>query len=359
MSPLARGSFGNYTVDQRRLRAPLSRSPLLIFDQDDGSRRVGRYLDCFTPPAVFSKSEAALLGVFLGEGCPNLLTAIDCQGVDRAITTSRLLSADSTYSQQIIIRTVFGATEQMPFRALAYPLPAIRLAQELSAQGAGIPRIELVFMSQAGIQANHLDLPRVRQERGRLIKLITAYIGEFHPSLLGRVSFLNDDILTPLLLNSPNLAHLADILSKSPQAGQLYSLGENHGGNEQAFIYGTLHSYLHDLVPTTDLSTDLLISIGAQPEKIFYHARQVLKPYLSEIIGFRQLPTIQYLAPFNVPPYQPLSGHDPRLSDIYVQHQPLDLDDVHTPVRQAVNLLAQDTGGLALLFEFINSHSRR
>jgi len=331
-------------------------SPLKVFDRGDGDQRIIKHLGEVRPAETFSQTEVKMLQKFLnGE----LLEAIDMGGVQKAVETAKKLVANPKYVEQITIKTVFRATEKVPLRALAYPLPAIYLAEEIGKQNGGkTPKIELVFMLQAGISANNLNKEVVCQEACLLIDQIKKYVGEFHSELLPYISFTNDLDFTPTVMVSNDFARLVDVLRQDGQNEQLVAMGENHGGREESLGYGVLHSYIHDMVPS-DNQTDLIISVGAQPERHFYKTRQKLRGYLGQIDSFRLVRTIQYLAPFNVPPYQPLASCDPLLADVINDFDRVDLDNIHTPVRQAIEMLSDDAGGVGLLFAFISSTKRR
>ncbi|MFZ2152601.1 MAG: hypothetical protein WAV41_00900 [Microgenomates group bacterium] len=296
-----------------------------------------------------------MLGKFLSQNQTHL-SAIDLGGVSQAVDITKKLVATPSLVKNTKIITVFGATEATPLRALAYPIPALKLATEIGAVNHQLlPQVEFIFMSEAGVLANGLDRSKVHQERDLLQKLIKGYVDEFHPLLSSHVNFSNDDSFTPQVIASSSFKNLTDVLQSSNAVNDLSRMGTSHGGTNNSLKYGVLHSYVHDLV-LDDSNVDLLISLGAQPERHFYKTRQVLKPHLPSVDGFRPVKTIQYLSSFNVPPYQPLASGDPTLRQVINDFNNVDFDDLQTPVRQAINLLAKDTSGYSTLANFLKEN---
>lgn len=324
------------------------------------------------PQMGFTKSAANILETLLGvfdKRPPRLFSSIDAGGVQTAIDVSSALSEKPERSRDIVFRTVFGATQDMPVGALSYLLPSLRMAEALTAievnrsarlpESIFSPRIEFVQMNEAGVRINGLDSQTVREQSSLFRDVASAYIEKFHPTLSSRVTFGNDDRITPELLTSAKFrfTRMAAILVSGVESLRLFMMARHHGNGSGFFTYAALHPFLHDVATDPRIST--LVSFGAKTEEVFYKVRRRLRPVLRFDKTRRLLPTAQYITSHHTPPYHMLSGGDISLNTALDHPDSIVNPDVHSPVRKSLDQLFTDVGGISIFHDFLKSLERR
>lgn len=236
-----------------------------------------------------------------------------------------LVDVASGQSQDIAIRTVFGATDQMPLRGLSYILPGLILIEDLTKKGIKPPQFQVIFANNTSSTLGRVDLQKARKESSKLAEISRDYVRSFFPSVTDSVVFLED---TPLLKGGISRTAIIEAARKIGNvSSELYSelrqKGERHGSERKSPFYGAAHLLIHDtaregiLVPLLDdqqepITPNTIISIGGVQEKLFYALRQELKPYI--MTDGPQ--TVQYFTKHHVPPYYMAKGGDVALDDV-------------------------------------------
>ncbi len=321
----------------------------------------------------------------------SLITSVDQNGVVE-LTKLAIDSANDPHELEMItLRTVLGATETMPLRVLEYLLPALQYVDQLRRQYSNsvyahqrrispLPRVEFVCMTEAGVTINKLDADKARQQAALFVTTATQFIQTFYPELASAIHFVDDRELTSALFGSDSYMELVNrfpqaFIDKPEALASLKDFSEGKGGQLLADKYTALHVFLHDgNLPTLPRlhpmlgseeikleDAELLISIGAQTEKVFYQARQALKTQLGENDDFVPTRTVQFLTKQTVPPYSPLPMYDISLAEALenpkllreVASPPEGHPGFHTPVKKAVAHLAEACGGLSYLIKFL------
>ena len=377
---------------EQRVKTALARSPLRIFSSDGGVQKQGLELGV----RDFSKTAAAIFEKFMcsfnDRRRKEVFESIDDVGVVNLIKTAQLLAERPEAGGRIVFRTVFGATECMPIRALSYILPSVYILEGLmglnSRRPPGLkliqlPQLQFLFMNEAGVSLNGIDLTAVNEETQLFINTALAYLQQFHPDVLPYVSFADDVGFTDSVMKTDLFNFLTAFLKEGMTGEPLERLKEmavNHGSNaEAAFSYAGLHSLVHDGMFTdgsfcfrqlagaepisNPLVVDLLISVGAQPESFFYLRRGEVRPRLTAVDSpFSLADTTQYLTSHTIPPYLMLANGDLSLRDVLEEPSRLSQalrdvagwSEVQPPVRQAVERLQNDAGHFNL-GSFFNS----
>lgn len=365
-----------------RLKHALNQSSLRVFD--NSFDRPGRFLhDVSHEMLTFSTASLEYLNIVLG-GSGQYLQNIDTEGLFHMTRRASQLQVESR-QKPMIFRTVFGASEAMPLRALSYMLPSIQMAEYIYNLGDNrrlflarptVPHVQFVFMINAGTGTNSLDNARCQKETARFVHVATSYIKKFHPDLTPYVSFADDQGFTDgIAVREDFHSFVQKLCARLPSDLQqpLLTMGNGKSDSNESAFYAALHVFVHegyisslDFRPLSDKAPDfsdpLIVSFGGAPEKIFHAIRKTLLPNANEVEGFRVLDTAQYITKHTVPPYILLPSYDLSLCDALKTpkriYQALDgkgEEGVHTVVRKELNLLCEDAGDAMSFVDFLGS----
>lgn len=232
------------------------------------------------------------------------------------------LSGDSETG--IVFRTVFGATEEMPLRALSYLVPALVLQDDFREKGVVPPQLQVVFANHFSSAVNSMNYEKVKEQTSLFSLVAREYITQFFPELADRVVFLEDVPLEKHFSLRKELDRYTTILASSE--GEIKADLVRKGFNsdlDDSLLYGAAHVLFHDANPQGLLnpissqpdyvSPTTIINIGGAQEKFFYHLRQSLK----DAVGVSdQVRTLQLFTRHHVPPYYLAQGGDISLADV-------------------------------------------
>lgn len=226
------------------------------------------------------------------------------------------------------IRTVYGATETMPFRGLSYLLPGLIYMENMQSGGIRPPQFQVVFANNISSRLDSLNAEKTMEQAQKFAEIARNYVQTFFPALFGSVIFLKDTSLEKgSLLRSELLSVAAVLRNKAGKELQdaLKMKGANNGAARMSIFYGAAHPLFHDadipgsLEPLLAdqpniLHPDTIISIGGYQEQDFYKLRHSLKPYLSATYNI--IKTLQFFTKNRVPPYYMARGGDISLDDV-------------------------------------------
>lgn len=225
-----------------------------------------------------------------------------------------------------VIRLVYGATTEMPLRALSYLLPALTYMEHT---GDFISQLQIIFVNNISSRLDRMDTPTTSKEAKTFAGIAQDYIRNFFLSLRNKTVFLEDtpldkgsDLRRRLLTLTTSLKSIApdDILD------DLVKKAANNGGGRTYAFYGAAHVLIHDIdipgvlvpllsdQPEVVTNPELLISIGGRKEEIFYRLRHALKPYLDS--EYNNTKTLQFFTRHHVPPYYMARGKDVALREV-------------------------------------------
>jgi len=379
--------------EMNRIKSILNQSRIGLFDTEE---KMSSYNDVICEKiARCTPDIKKVLDVFLcsSDTSPefrNLFSNIDSHGVESIAKICSSTDNGSKALNNISIRTIFGGTEQMPFRSLLYLLPSLSMYEQLQESTPNIPMdldIEFLFMNGAGIAANALDPERTYNATSQFINVAKKYIDEFHPSLSEKVNFYVDQTFTTNIIRTEEYQEMLEILESKLKIennlkSDLLEMGERRNTSQNSIKYATLHAFSQDGHVLPDVAkmanffggpeqkeNDMIISIGAKPEEKFFRARKLLAKEISEVSFFKPKETAQYIADITVPPYSPLKEGDLYMKDVIkdpdliakarlVDRKNGEYSDYHKPVQKAVELLIQDTRNSdsdKTLFEFMSN----
>lgn len=227
-----------------------------------------------------------------------------------------------------VIRLVYGATTEMPFRALSYLLPALTYMEH---NRDVVSQLQVIFVNNISSRLDRINNPSAFEQSKVFAEVTQAYICDFFPGSDRKTVFLEDtplekgsDLRRRLLTLTTSLKRIApeDILD------DLVRKAVNNGSGRTYAFYGAAHALIHDadipgsLVPLLSnqpepiTDPDVIVSIGGKKEEIFYRLRHTLKPYLDP--EYRQAKTLQFFTRHHVPPYYMARGGDIALREVIV-----------------------------------------
>lgn len=362
--------------EQGRINSALNQSRLNLFDTEDNMKsELMSNLVCQSMTRCTTDIKKALdvflCGTTTSPEFRKLFSTIDSKGVANLSQICSEQDNNSNDLDKVAIRTVFGGTENMSFRALLYLLPALNMCEELleNTSITSIPNIEYYFMNGAGIITNAIDPDRANCATSQFIKIAQRYIEEYNPRLKNKINFYVDMTFSSSIIGTPEYQEIHKILERklgleTELKSDLLEMGERRKKSDNSIKYATLHSFVHDgyIKPsiakmsnffgtTESLEYDTIISIGAKPEEKFYKARKLLAEEITNISYFTPKKTVQYIANINVPPYSPLSTGELYLKDVLKEPNLImearkckgEYSEYQTPVQKAVESLITDT----------------
>lgn len=361
--------------EQGRINSALNQSRLNLFDTKDNMKSDSiNKLACRSMTRcttdIKKSLDVFLCGTTTSAEFRKLFSTIDSKGVENLSQICSELDNNPNVLNKAVIRTVFGGTENMPFRALVYLLPALNMCEELleNASSNSIPNIEYYFMNGAGIITNAIDPDRVNYATSEFIKIAQKYIEEYHPQLKDKIDFYVDMTFSSNIINTPEYQGMHKILERklgleTDLKTDLLEMGERRKKSDNSIKYATLHSFVHDGYVNSNIARmtnffgtnepreyDTIISIGAKPEEKFYKARKLLAEEIANIPYFTPKKTVQYIANINVPPYSPLPTGELYISDVLKDPELImeakkrkgEYSAYQTPVQKAVESLITD-----------------
>lgn len=253
----------------------------------------------------------------------------------------------------VVIRLVFGATEQMPYRALSYLLPALTYIEHVNLTNDVVSQLQVIFVNNISSRLDHLDTQVVKQQAKKFAQIGKQYTSEFFPDVEDKVVFLED---TPLDKNSDLRRRLVALTQTLRRIGPedimddlVRKAANNGGGNTYAF-YGAAHILIHDIdlpdalvpllpnQPERVVDPEVIISIGGRKEETFYRLRYTLKPHLDP--EYSRTKTLQFFTNHSVSPYYMARGGDISLDDVLSKSLNVGgIHDISKPARKDIDYL--------------------
>ena len=246
----------------------------------------------------------------------------------------------------VSIRILYGATEEAPFRALAYPVAVLRLWEELFVllgnDRARMPRIDIILSDDSGASINQLDRPRVNHASSVIYNSVSQYIQTAHPNVAEFVNFYRDEGFTTYRQNLPGHNDLMHKITEtmSSDAGMMAMFEQFANGRKgNMYDYAAVQifeshgfvnndqGYNHVLTGSQMPDCNMIMSVGCKTEAPFFQAGKMTAQLVAQFYEwFTQRMAAQFILKEKVPPYNIRSEHDLRLLDV-VQNPNL-LDEV-------------------------------
>lgn len=218
-------------------------------------------------------------------------------------------------SERVVIAQGYGASSQVPRRFLAYAVPVLRLASQLSE----MTTVEFYFATHGVHRANGIfhteSLSRMRDE-------LSWFIETYYPRLLNRVQVMED---APLSSETKNVIDVLFVSAKKvvESAPQIRQFVSSRGG-DNALRYMLEHLlYMRDpiiigdkpntelLVPAMSTNHDHVIMVGGPSEKVFWQFRQAM---LKECGRHTKWKSHQFFTPIGDPPTYHMYAGEPVLN---------------------------------------------
>lgn len=252
---------------------------------------------------------------------PTYIEGIGDDALENLPQTVVDLAAKGADASGTVMRIVYGATTEMPFRALSYPLPALTMMEEMQLdpqKGIEPPQLQIVFATSTSATRNGIDVGNASEEALKCAELTRAYVQEHFPNIAHRVAFFSDRADSDA---NNEIERIAQSLSRHPgsdlkdglqRRGEVFDL-------KKSLEYGAAHVLFHD-ISLPDLLTPLfpdqadivipssIINIGGKQEQFFYGVRRHLRDQVNGDYTF--VPTIQLFTMHHVPPYYMARGGD-------------------------------------------------
>lgn len=226
-------------------------------------------------------------------------------------------------SSEVVFRVVFGATEQMPLRAISYLLPPLLAMERIQVAEGTAPQLQVVFARHITSRLNRLDPEKVFGQSLEFARIAKYYVGEFFPQLDESTVFLEDTPLNRGTFLRKELVELADKFSNIPEELKSAVSEKGEGSGRLNRFYAAAHVLMHDrdgleylkpIIPDQEdpISASSIVSFGGLQENLFYRVRHGMKPYLGS--DYNSVNTFQYFTRHHVPPYYMAKGGDIALS---------------------------------------------
>ncbi len=366
------------TKNINRIKNCLQMSPLSVFDYDEKINSQ-IFLDFVISNCSrnLTPVDIKLFNIFTCSSCDklsSLFNSINKMGLKTVINLCEKTVDNPSYMGKVILRTIFGATEELSFKSLSYILPAISLGEELEKfinenkiLGWKTPKLEFWFMNEAGISINSIDKVKTSDSTNRFINLARSYISNFHSSMQNNVFFYTDEQCTNKILNSDEFNKMFNYLKVNLELdpllkSKIFKMGSNKTDSTDNILkYTVLHYFTQDgfvnnsfyIVNPNYSSEEIIISLGASPEIAFFMARDIMIKSNFDFYFFKPALTVQYISKFNVPPYYIMDNGDFGVMDVLnnteifkLASKPKsnynDISPYSVPVQKACNMLLQD-----------------
>ncbi len=278
--------------------------------------------------ALFVKGMGAVLATN-GLAKENYLEGIggrDFQHIPSVVATlSNEAVRGEQQSKQVVMRLIFGASEQMSLRSLGSYAATLSYIDSIRRSGIAVPQLQLIFPHHFSTSLNGRNPEKVQAEIAQFALVARAYEKTFFPELSGTTLFLEDKRQEEYPQYYAGITALSTYLQKNISEGlreRLMSRGHEEAEEDKKFTYGAAHAYFHDttaeqtlrplsfvsdqsemVIPTT------VINAGGYQEQDFYDVRFETRDALAD-----PLQTVQLFNRFRVPPYEMARGIDISLT---------------------------------------------
>ncbi len=242
----------------------------------------------------------------------------------------------------LVLRVVFGATVEMPLRALSYVLPAVGMAVRIRAVTGKTPYVQVLYIGALGGRINGLPASTVADE-GRLLadcldRVLTKSEVAVHYGVYVNRPVPAGEEATEDLIERLDERRRQDIAERLHGKGGSLS-------DHQTLQYAAAHVLLHDhdRVPLDQVcgtqapASPVVIDIGGLQERHFYGVRMIF----AEVEPFVR-PGPLVLTRHSVPPYIMSHGGDIGLRD-YLSGAAVDMTRLPAAVRHDLQLLSRST----------------
>ncbi|MET9915117.1 hypothetical protein ABZZ74_52255 [Streptomyces sp. NPDC006476] len=210
----------------------------------------------------------------------------------------------------LVLRVVYGASTEVPLRALSYVLPAVRMAARLTEAGHRAPHLQIVLAADLGCRVNGLSGPIVAAETDLLARCLDLFLSALAPGNYGVYATLpSADVLGAL-------GDLVHRLTPARRAEVVERLGGKGGAtaDEQTLLYAAAHVLVHDRAAVPLVlgqgapvpENARVIDIGSLEERHFHDVRRLFASGTAEGTG----PGALVLSRHSVPPYSMARGGD-------------------------------------------------
>lgn len=300
----------------------LSHMPLSLYDADLTPEQRGKV------NVLFPQALRGVLAVDNGDAKSAYLESIGGRDFENIPLAAKELANETvkgkTQSENVAIRVVFGATEQMSYRALGSFASALSYQDGIRKSGVAVPQLQIVFPRDFSGRMNELDSEKTKAEMDQFLTVTQAYQQEFFPELSGSVIYLEDKPMEESEAYKEALhistQYLHETISDDVRERLL---GKGNGAIEkQKIMYAAAHAYYHDttavdaLKPAVSQQSEpivptVVISKGGYQEIEFYEIRHLIRDQLEDTVA-----TVQFVDRFRVPPYYMARGGDVSLSEV-------------------------------------------
>lgn len=248
-----------------------------------------------------------------------------------------LAAAGRAARAPLVLRVVYGASVCLPLRALSYVLPAVRMAERITAEAGRACYLQVVHVGLLGARINALPEEAVAAEGALLARGLQRMLAGVAPGL--RYGIFTD---LPLPAGGDPLAAVLDRLGPAARRVIAERLRDK-GGSEsvrQTLEYAAAHALVHDRgavplalaqgVPAPE--GPVVVDVGGLQERHFYAVRRTIAGCGGPAPG----PLV--LTRHSVPPYTMSRGGDLGLRDYLAGARP-DENTLPSAVQHDLRLL--------------------
>lgn len=263
------------------------------------------------------------------------IKGIGTDGLDTIPQIAINIAGEGADKTGTVFRMVYGATSEMPARALSYPLPVLEMMSAMHdcQKDMDPPQLQIIFANNTSAQRNGISPTDAHDQAMLFSETARNYIAGFYPEVADRVVFLED---TPETAEHPEIMLLAERLRGNSAITEGLQRRGRVDDIQTSLEYGGAHLLFHDLaVPDmftpifanqgTMVEPQTIINVGGHQEIFFYGVRQELRAALVDSYDF--VPTAQFITRHHVPPYT-LSQGERLTLDGFLRADSVDIDSL-------------------------------
>jgi len=244
-----------------------------------------------------------------------------------------VLASDEKEVQPVVMRIVFGGTEEMQLRGLSMLIPSLQQLEKLGQNPSEridaptLPQLQVIFANNIASHVRGLSYTRIAAETRQFIDVSEAYIDKFFPSVGDSVLFMEDAPIVEGSFIKEEMERLVGVARGNLPEELKDRIRSKKSADDQdsSLMYAAAHLLMHDTnnselirpVSTNRSNAFIpgaIVSIGGRQERDFYAVRFALKDYAGDEY---QIPTVQLFTKHKVPPYDRAEKGDISLSAVF------------------------------------------
>lgn len=276
----------------------------------------------------------------------------------------------------LAIRVIHGASTDIPYRGVSYPVPSFVLAEQLLGEGVDV-QLQIIYANHISGNLNDRNLDEVKGQSKFLARAQKSFAEKFFPEIADSLIFLEDKDFSNMPGSNSEMRRLAqimgDVLPDQLQQ-QLKMKDKKHGGNGNHLDYSGAHLLVHNRASmelfqpmfedqSVAKEPAIILNYGGGSEGDFYHARTIASSFAGKDY---QMPELQYFSRHRFPGYFLGEGGDIALSTVLASGE-VPVFDRKNPnfsrgagadINYLIKVAKERTGSIDSLGDFIGAFRR-